>query len=56
MPPSRATQGHIDAMALYAGQSVGTVISLPAAADVVREIVAEAERLLHHHRDSAARP
>jgi NAD(P)H-dependent flavin oxidoreductase YrpB (nitropropane dioxygenase family) len=55
-PPTRATRGHIDAMALYAGQSVGAVAAIPAAAEVMREIVADAERLLSHPRDPAARP
>jgi NAD(P)H-dependent flavin oxidoreductase YrpB (nitropropane dioxygenase family) len=55
-PPTRATRGHIDAMALYAGQSVGAVAAIPAAAEVVREIVADAERLLNQFRDPAARP
>jgi hypothetical protein len=43
-------------MALYAGQSVGAVAGIPAAAEVVREIVADAERLLTHVRGAAARP
>jgi hypothetical protein len=55
-PPTWATRGHIDAMALYAGQSVGAVAGIPAAAEVVREIVADAERLLTHVRGAAARP
>jgi NAD(P)H-dependent flavin oxidoreductase YrpB (nitropropane dioxygenase family) len=55
-PPTRATRGHIDAMALYAGQSVGAVAAIPAAAEVMREIVADAERLLSHLRDPTARP
>jgi NAD(P)H-dependent flavin oxidoreductase YrpB (nitropropane dioxygenase family) len=56
VPPTGATRGHIDAMALYAGQSVGAVSAITAAAEVVREIVADAERLLSHLRDPAARP
>jgi NAD(P)H-dependent flavin oxidoreductase YrpB (nitropropane dioxygenase family) len=44
--PSRATRGHIDAMALYAGQSVTAVTAITPAADVVREIAADAEQLL----------
>ena len=46
VPPNRAAQGHIDAMALYAGQSVGAVTAIRPAAEVVREIIADAERLL----------
>lgn len=56
VPPTRATQGHVDAMALYAGQSVGGVKAIAPAADVVREIVLEAEQLLPHYRDPTARP
>jgi len=44
--PHRATRGHIDAMALYAGQSVSTVTAITPAADVVREIATDAEELL----------
>ena len=45
-PPSRTTTGAIEAMALYAGQSVGAVQrALPAAA-IVAELVEGAERLL----------
>jgi NAD(P)H-dependent flavin oxidoreductase YrpB (nitropropane dioxygenase family) len=54
-PPGRATRGRIEAMALYAGQSVGAVTGIPEAAEVLREIVAEAEQLLSH-RDPAAPP
>jgi nitronate monooxygenase len=50
-PPGRATQGRIDAMALYAGQSAGAVTAIPPAGDVVRELVAEAEQLLRYPRD-----
>jgi nitronate monooxygenase len=56
VPPTRATRGHIDAMALYAGQSVGAVTAIPPAADVVREIVADAEQLLHHREDRGTGP
>jgi len=55
VPPTRATRGNIDAMALYPGQSVGAVAANPAAAEVVQEIVADAERLLNHLCDPAAR-
>jgi nitronate monooxygenase len=45
-PPNRATRGRVDAMALYAGQSVGAVRALVSAAEVVRELADGAERLL----------
>jgi nitronate monooxygenase len=45
-PPNRATRGRIDAMALYAGQSVGAVRAIAPAADVVRELAEGAETLL----------
>ena len=45
-PPDRATRGHIDAMALYAGQSVGAVRAIVPAAEVVRELAEGAGRLL----------
>jgi nitronate monooxygenase len=56
VPPTRDTSGHVDAMALYAGQSVGAVTGIAAAADVVRAIAADAERLLQHHHDATERP
>ena len=45
-PPDRATRGHIEAMALYAGQSVTSAVAMTPAADVVQEVAIEAERLL----------
>lgn len=51
IPPTRDTTGHVDAMALYAGESVTNVASVQPAADIVSELVAGAERLLQ----SAAR-
>jgi hypothetical protein len=44
--PTSATTGHIDAMALYAGESVTNVTSVEPAATIVAELVAGAERLL----------
>jgi NAD(P)H-dependent flavin oxidoreductase YrpB (nitropropane dioxygenase family) len=44
--PGRGTSGHVDAMALYAGQSVGAVHGVRGAADVVRELAEGAEQLL----------
>lgn len=46
VPPNLATRGHIEAMALYAGQSVTAVTAISPAADVIREVTAEAKRLL----------
>jgi len=46
-PPNRATRGHIEAMALYAGQSVGAVKAILPAADVVDELAGGAEQLLN---------
>lgn len=48
LTPNQATHGHIDAMALYAGQSVTAVTAITPAGDVMREIVTQAEQLLHH--------
>jgi nitronate monooxygenase len=44
--PTRDATGDVEAMALYAGQSVGAVKKVTPAAEVVREIVEGAERLL----------
>jgi NAD(P)H-dependent flavin oxidoreductase YrpB (nitropropane dioxygenase family) len=44
--PTRDTTGHIAAMALYAGESVGAVRTVMPAGDVVRELAEGAERLL----------
>ena len=44
--PSRETTGAIEAMALYAGESVGAVTAVASAQDVVRELAEGAERLL----------
>jgi len=49
-PPTTGTTGHIDAMALYAGESVSNVSSVQPAAAIVAELVEGAERLL---RDAA---
>jgi nitronate monooxygenase len=45
-PPNRATRGRIDAMALYAGQSVGAVTAITPAAEIVHELALGAERFL----------
>jgi hypothetical protein len=49
--PTFATTGHIDAMALYAGESVTNVTSVQPAAAIISELVTGAERLL---REAAA--
>lgn len=41
LPPTRDTTGHIEAMALYAGQSVGQVRRRQPAAEIVRELAAD---------------
>jgi NAD(P)H-dependent flavin oxidoreductase YrpB (nitropropane dioxygenase family) len=45
-PPTLTTTGHVEAMALYAGESVGNVTSVRPAAAIVSELVTGAERLL----------
>jgi NAD(P)H-dependent flavin oxidoreductase YrpB (nitropropane dioxygenase family) len=45
-PPQRGTTGQIEAMALYAGESVDGVRSVQPAAHIVRELVEGAEQLL----------
>ena len=46
IPPTLDTTGHVDAMALYAGESVTNVTSVQPAAAIVAELVTGAERLL----------
>jgi nitronate monooxygenase len=46
MFPDRSTTGRIDAMALYAGMSVGSVVPPRPAADIVAELASEAEKVL----------
>jgi len=45
-PPSRTTTGAVEAMALYAGQSVGAVQHTQPAAAIVAELIEGAEQLL----------
>lgn len=45
-PPNRATTGQIEAMALYAGESVDAVQSVQPAAEIVRELSEGAEQFL----------
>jgi nitronate monooxygenase len=44
--PGRHASGRVDAMAMYAGQSVGAVQRLQPAETIVRELAQGAERLL----------
>src|SRR5205823_14819062 len=46
LPPSNTMTGHIDAMALYAGESVDGVQAIVSAAAVMDELMNGAERLL----------
>lgn len=46
MPPDRGTTGHIEAMALYAGESVDGVTAVQPADSIVRELAGGAEQLL----------
>jgi len=48
LAPTRATTGSVDAMALYAGQSVTDVAGVVPARDVVIELTTGAEELLRH--------
>lgn len=50
--PTSTYTGAAESRALYAGQSVGSVRSRQSAADIVAELVDEAERLLMHGRDA----
>jgi nitronate monooxygenase len=45
-PPVEGMSGDLEAMANYAGQSVGVVRARQPAADIVREVAADAERIL----------
>ena len=45
--PDRTATGHVEAMCLYAGQSVGGVKRVMPAREIVQELVEEAEDLLH---------
>jgi len=53
-PPLRATTGRVDAMALYAGQSVGAVRSVQPAAEIVAELCGGAEALLERAAQQGA--
>ncbi|HVM96013.1 MAG TPA: nitronate monooxygenase [Candidatus Acidoferrales bacterium] len=44
--PSRATTGHIEAMAMYAGESVGAVTKIQSASEIIEELIDGAEARL----------
>jgi NAD(P)H-dependent flavin oxidoreductase YrpB (nitropropane dioxygenase family) len=44
--PTRTTHGHVGAMALYAGESVGGITGVVPAAEIVNELVGGADALL----------
>jgi hypothetical protein len=46
MLPTAEVTGHLEAMALYAGQSVGSVHAVEPAAQIVEELAGGAEALL----------
>ncbi len=52
-PPFKGFRGHIEAMACYAGQSVGDVTRVQPAAEIVAELVKETESLLRRSPVSA---
>jgi NAD(P)H-dependent flavin oxidoreductase YrpB (nitropropane dioxygenase family) len=45
-PPTRETTGHVDAMALYAGESVASIDSVKSAAEIIEELCSGADQLL----------
>lgn len=47
LPPHRDVRGHVEAMALYAGEAVTDVTDVPTAGDLVRGLAEGAQRLLH---------
>jgi NAD(P)H-dependent flavin oxidoreductase YrpB (nitropropane dioxygenase family) len=44
--PGTDAEGHIDALSLWAGQSVGLVSEIKPAGDIIREIVSQAQSTL----------
>ena len=46
LPPTKSVTGRVEAMAHWAGQSVGGVTGIVPAAEIVQELIGEAERLL----------
>jgi nitronate monooxygenase len=55
LPPVAGAEGHLDAMAMYAGAAVGSVTGIRPAAEVVAELVAELDRRLPSPRPSGVR-
>ena len=47
LPPSTGVEGHVEAMALYAGAGVGSVSGIRPVSDVIVDLVAVAERRTH---------
>ena len=56
LTPRDTDTGAIEAMSLWAGESVGSVRRSQPAAEIVRELVDEAERLLHGAESLRGRP
>ena len=56
VPPSTTTTGRIEAMALYAGESVTHVNSVQPAAEIIAELVAGAERRLASQSERSGAP
>lgn len=56
IPPTRTTTGSVDAMALYAGESVANVTSIQPAAAIIAELVAGAEQQLRAAGRDVASP
>ena len=46
IPPNAAAKGDVESMELLAGQSVGLVNDIAPAGEVVRGMIAEAERII----------
>ena len=46
MLPSASMQGDLEAMALYAGQSVGLIHEIKSIADIFDEIIKDAQKVL----------
>jgi nitronate monooxygenase len=53
-PPNADATGDIESMGLLAGQSVGLVNEIQPAAEIVREVVSEADRIISGRLDSIA--
>ena len=55
LPPNRDAQGDLQAMGMLAGQSAGLIHDVRPAGDIVREIVAEARKLIAEKLAAAVR-